>query len=104
MNFDTLLQKPNETNESLFPVTPGRMTVVFSINKLMDLFPFIFLQDPAEPAAAVRQLPAPVPAVTAQRGQDGGLCRWEDSLLRGPGGPGLWSQAIPLYRGSTEGP
>ncbi len=70
-----------------------------------NLLAVLILQDPPEPSAVVRQLLTSVPAVTAQRVQDAGLCCWEDPLLCGPGGPGLqWPEAIPLGGGSAEGP
>lgn len=99
--------KHNETSESQFPQKPGHNTAAFTSTSNVqqsNLFPALILQDPPEPSAVVRQLPASVPAVKAQRVQDAGLCCWKDPLLCGPGSSGLWPEAIPLWRWSAEGP
>lgn len=79
------------------PRTSGHVTAAFPVSYFAtysvqpsNSLTVRILQGPPEASAAVRQLPAPVPAVAAQRVQDAVLCYWKNPLLCGPGSPWLW--------------
>lgn len=99
MNFDIL--QHNKTVESISTrprdcLFSHQQEVHYTAYSSPNLFIVSILQNRPEPSAAVRQLFASFPAVSAQRVQDGGLCCWKNQLLCGAGGPVLWPEAFPL--------